>query len=357
MKTAGLLLCVLAGLAAGPEQEAFDALDARLESLGRELTELRQKYSGASELDRAALAQQFNEKAEQRNALLPELYAAAEKAYLAAPNQNEKVAEVMRVIVASWVEQDRHPQALRLAERLIEHKHPDAGLHELAGIAAFSSDQFAKALSHLTRARQIEHLGERGADLLRLAEEWEKHWQAEQALRAAETKADDLPRVKLETTEGVLVIELYENQAPNSVANFIHLVEKGYYDGTIFHRVLEGFMAQGGDPKGTGSGGPGWAIECECYREDFRRHFSGTLSMAHAGRNTGGSQFFITFVPTHHLDGRHTAFGRVIEGNEKLPEIRRRDPGSDSQATRIIKATVVRKRDHAYDPVKLPSRR
>jgi cyclophilin family peptidyl-prolyl cis-trans isomerase len=122
-----------------------------------------------------------------------------------------------------------------------------------------------------------------------------------------------------------------------------------------FHRVLKNFMAQGGDPKGDGSGGPGYTIYCECFKPEHRRHFQGTLSMAHAGRDTGGSQFFLTFKQTPHLNGRHTAFGRVIEGMDVLPKLQRRDPqGTTTGAPDlIVKAEVVRKRDHAYAPRKV----
>jgi cyclophilin family peptidyl-prolyl cis-trans isomerase len=118
-------------------------------------------------------------------------------------------------------------------------------------------------------------------------------------------------------------------------------------------------MAQGGDPTGSGSGGPGYHIACECYRDDARHHFRGTLSMAHAGRDTGGSQFFLTFVRTSHLDGKHTAFGRVIEGLDVLSHIQRVDPQQPSgvQPDEIVKATVVRKRDHEYQPKTLPATR
>ncbi|MCO6458325.1 MAG: peptidylprolyl isomerase [Pirellulaceae bacterium] len=160
----------------------------------------------------------------------------------------------------------------------------------------------------------------------------------------------------LDTTAGPVVLELYENQAPDTVGNFINLVEKKYYDGLTFHRVLPGFMAQGGCPEGTGSGGPGYEIYCECPREDHRQHFAGTLSMAHAGKDTGGSQFFLTFRRTNHLDGRHTVFGRVIEGQDVLAKLQRRDPGRPGglpEPDKILKAEVVRKRDHAYEPKKV----
>ncbi|MDH3717322.1 MAG: peptidylprolyl isomerase [Planctomycetota bacterium] len=161
-----------------------------------------------------------------------------------------------------------------------------------------------------------------------------------------------MPRIKLTTSQGDIVIELFENEAPQTVGNFVNLVEKKYYDGLTFHRVLPSFMAQGGCPKGDGSGGPGYQIPCECYQDGHRKHFRGSLSMAHAGRDTGGSQFFLTFAPTRHLDGKHTVFGRVIEGMDVLPKLQRRNP-DDPHAPppdKIIEAVIVRKRDHEYTP-------
>jgi cyclophilin family peptidyl-prolyl cis-trans isomerase len=134
------------------------------------------------------------------------------------------------------------------------------------------------------------------------------------------------------------------------------LVKKGFYNGLTFHRVLQGFMAQGGDPVGNGTGGPGYSIACECYRPDARHHFRGSLSMAHAGRDTGGSQFFLTFAPTPQLDGKHTVFGRVVSGMDVLAKLQRRDP-TDTEAPRpdkILEAEVLRKRPHEYVPTKMP---
>jgi len=119
---------------------------------------------------------------------------------------------------------------------------------------------------------------------------------------------------KMTTNKGVMWLKLYNEEAPNTVANFAFLSKDGYYDGLNFHRVIPGFMAQGGCPHGTGTGGPGWAIACET-KNNVHKHVKGTLSMAHAGPNTGGSQFFICFVPCPHLDGVHTVFGG-IEAND-----------------------------------------
>ena len=115
---------------------------------------------------------------------------------------------------------------------------------------------------------------------------------------------------KMTTSKGVMWIKLYNEETPNTVANFASLVNDGYYNNLSFHRVIPGFMAQGGCPQGTGTGGPGYSIACETDK-NTSRHVKGTLSMAHAGPNTGGSQFFICFVPCPHLDGVHTVFGGI----------------------------------------------
>lgn len=125
---------------------------------------------------------------------------------------------------------------------------------------------------------------------------------------------------KFTTSKGVIWAKLYPEDAPNTVANFAHLAEQGFYNGLKFHRVIAGFMAQGGcphskdNPAMAGTGGPDWAIDCETDTS-LQPHRKGTLSMAHAGPNTGGSQFFITFVSTPHLDGVHTVFGAIEEGD------------------------------------------
>jgi peptidyl-prolyl cis-trans isomerase B (cyclophilin B) len=156
----------------------------------------------------------------------------------------------------------------------------------------------------------------------------------------AEIDEDALPLIRMETSKGVITIELFEDDAPNTVANFVNLIEKGFYDGLTFHRVIPNFMIQGGDPQGTGMGGPGYRFADEFSK---RRHAGpGTLSMANAGPNTNGSQFFITHVATPWLDGRHSVFGRVVEGQGVVSAIRARD--------RMLQVVVLRKRNHDYEP-------
>lgn len=121
-------------------------------------------------------------------------------------------------------------------------------------------------------------------------------------------------RITLENGENV-VIDLFEEDAPNTVANFEKLIKEGFYNGLTFHRVIPGFVAQGGCPQGTGTGGPGYTIKCEI---NPNKHQRGTLAMAHAGKDTGGSQFYICYDAQPHLDGVHTVFGQVVEGMEHI---------------------------------------
>ena len=117
-----------------------------------------------------------------------------------------------------------------------------------------------------------------------------------------------MTQVIMKTAKGEIQIDLFDEDAPNTVKNFTDLIEKGFYDGLSFHRVISNFMIQGGCPHGTGTGGPGYHIDCEI---NANRHQAGTLSMAHAGKDTGGSQFFICHSPQPHLDGVHTVFGHT----------------------------------------------
>lgn len=139
---------------------------------------------------------------------------------------------------------------------------------------------------------------------------------------------------------GEMRFNLFDDEAPLAVNNFIHLANQGYFDGTTFHRVLENFMAQGGDPSGTGRGGPGYMFADETDNGlTFDRR--GLLAMANSGPNTNGSQFFITFVPTPHLDGLHTIFGELVEGDEVLDAISLRNPDTATEPGDVIQEIVI----------------
>ena len=145
---------------------------------------------------------------------------------------------------------------------------------------------------------------------------------------------------RIETTNGTIVVELFSEKAPGTVNNFVFLAREGFYDGTVFHRVIKEFMAQGGDPTGTGTGGPGYRFSDE-FHPTLKHDQAGTVSMANAGPNTNGSQFFITHVPTPWLDNKHAVFGRVIEGMDVLMSIPPRDPARPhGDPVRIVSLTI-----------------
>jgi len=166
---------------------------------------------------------------------------------------------------------------------------------------------------------------------------------APEAVEKLELEDDMNTFVELETTLGKMKIKLYDDKAPLTVKNFRDLVEKGFYDGTIFHRVIKDFMIQGGDPTGTGTGGPGYKIKDE-FGAGLKHSKKGILSMANAGPNSGGSQFFITLIATPWLDGKHAIFGELTEGMDVLDKIGTTPVGpGDKPKTevKIIKARVV----------------
>lgn len=233
------------------------------------------------------------------------------------------------------------------------------------GIAAISRNDFAAALnfrdkfgnlvSDMPKAQQglYARLGE-------LIEKYER----EKKFLEQDAAGEPLPRVAFKTTKGRFEVELFEDQAPDTVGNFVYLVEQGYYDDKLFHRVIHDFMAQtGGFDTAKMGKDPGYAIYDEYDLKDSRDHFEGYLSMAHAlvPRSASG-QFFITLVPTPHLDRKHTVFGRVIDGFDTFESITRTEYEDEEgqqkeipnvQADYIISAEVIRKRDHEYKPRKV----
>ena len=160
----------------------------------------------------------------------------------------------------------------------------------------------------------------------------------------SESENQSLPSIKMQTSQGEIHIELFEDEATNTVSNMIELSAQGFYDGLVFHRVINDFMIQGGGPHGKGTGGPGYRFRDECH-PDRRHDGPGVLSMANAGPNTNGSQFFITHSAQPHLDGKHTVFGRVLEGLDVVNRI--------SQGDEIQSVTVFIKRVHEYIVVKI----
>ncbi|MCA9206250.1 MAG: peptidylprolyl isomerase [Planctomycetales bacterium] len=343
---------------AGPNTtRAFAEVLREWKAIDADLDRLTNAYSEATEVElRRTLLAEYRQKIAISEQTLAELRSSALAEYRQTPNKDADVTRVLLGVLDDSLRRDRYDEAAEVATLLLDNDCPEPALPDMAGRVAYCRDEFAKAESLLKQAQEANKLSSEGERLLEDVATAKTSWAREQQIREKEATANDLPRVALETTKGRIVIELFENEAPETIGNFVSLVEKRFYDGLAFHRVLPGFMAQGGDPAGNGSGGPGYEIYCECEKPNHREHFRGTLSMAHAGKDTGGSQFFLTFRRTPHLDGRHTVFGRVIEGLDVLAKLQRRNPQFNRglpEPDRIVKAEVLRKRDHAYAPRKV----
>jgi len=355
--------CIDAAAAAADPAAAraeFDAATAEMKRVVGDAAVLQAKWH-RPDADKPALAKQFDALEAEGRKVGRRLEAAAIALVKAEPAHAE-ARKICGAAMAAALQGDDPERALADATAVAEAGAAEPDVLAMAATAALVLSRLDEAEAWLGKATQAGAAADRTAELQDGIAKSRDKVEAEMKRRAAEAATDDLPRVQLHTSAGDMVVELFEDDAPNTVANFVSLVEKGFYDGTPFHRVIGGFMAQGGDPTGSGRGGPGYAIACECDAPTARKHFYGTLSMAHAGPNTGGSQFFLTFAPTEHLDGKHTVFGRVVEGFDVLPALARTQ---DSQGRtvagiepdRILKATVVRKRSHPYEPKTLPDPR
>jgi cyclophilin family peptidyl-prolyl cis-trans isomerase len=368
----------------------FDQSFADYKTELRKIEGLRTNFQTSDKANREKINQQLSGEIAVAQKLVDAMVAAAMDAYRAAPNSDAQVTDLLVAVAkhdavgdassdskAPINGGDQYEAALPIIKLLIDGRAQEKQLPTWGFVSAFATNDYDQAAAYWKLANEGGALADPKATsdpaardiasvAMQYAPQLDKYralWAKEQTIRAAETKADDLPRVKLSTTRGDIVLELFENEAPQSVANFITLTKAGFYNGLPFHRVIHCFMAQGGDPKGNGTGGPGYTIHDECNQPNYRHHFRGSLSMAHtAAPDSGGSQFFLTFIPTGHLDGKHTAFGRVIEGMDVLGDLQKREPNGDPQhdealppPDKILKAEVLRDRGHEYTFEKLPA--
>lgn len=336
-----------------PKAAAFEQTFAEWKESLKELQAIQVRYQDArNDAAAAEAAEAWEKQLAQCEQMLTDVRKTAIEAFREAPNEDETLTQLLLEMLADDAAADRYEQAYPIAKALAEQRGAaNADLLSMVGEVCFCVNDFDGAADAFSRVQQQGgSLSDRAATYASLIDEYKQYWKEEQEARKRDAESN-LPRVSLKTNRGEIVLELFENEAPGTVGNFISLVEKKFYDGLTFHRVLEHFMAQGGCPQGTGTGGPGYEIYCECYQDNHRKHFRGSISMAHAGRDTGGSQFFLTFVPTHHLNGKHTVFGRVIDGIEVLGKLKRREPNAKTAPDRIIEARVIRKDENKkYEP-------
>ena len=307
-------------------EEAWTELDSKFKALEKRISE------GGDDAKEAR--REFSKLANQSKTLVKEMEAAA-KTELEKDRTSPNALRSLMGLALQQAAQDEDWKVLQLGDYLIEK-----------GISPKYFEVAAKSESLSIEQKQIFD---------------------ELLIRQAESLKNDLPRVELKTSKGTVVVELFENEAPGTVGNFVFLAENGYFNDMLFHRVIEGFMAQTGgfklDEKGeqVGGEGPGYEIKCECYEPNARKHFTGCLSMAKKPdkRDSGGSEFYVTLQRTDFLDGEHTVFGRVLSGYPAIENLERTHssnrygedvPMEDVLQDKIISAKVLRKRAHKYQP-------
>ena len=351
------------GFSALSAQSAPDAVQAYHDQMQlyknhlKELRELKQEYQTASAERKDEIQSQFTPLLQETSLLQKTLVPLAISAFQAQDGQDEELSVfLMSMLDKDVVVTEDYETAYEIAKAL-DGSIPDqySSLYAYGAYAAFNVMALDDAESFFRKAAEnggLEGLRKqdpRGelqipAMITQVLPQYRKLWADEQAAREKDA-AEELPRVLLRTSKGDIVLELFLREAPEAVGNFMTLVSQKYYDGVPFHRVLAHFMAQGGDPTGTGAGGPGYCIKDECKKPGARMHFRGSLSMAKtAAPDTGGSQFFLCFIPTSHLNGQHTVFGRVVEGLDVLSELQRINPeGRNLPAPdRIVEARILR---------------
>jgi cyclophilin family peptidyl-prolyl cis-trans isomerase/DnaJ-domain-containing protein 1 len=286
-----------------------------------------------------------------------DLLTAALRAFTADPERNEDLKEFLLQIASLLVQAECYEDGLNVCQMLRDNDVDEDVVLQNTAEAAFACSEFEIA-EQCMRAIVRRH-GEMAENSRRLdvIDRYKEEWAREEQLREAERLANDLPRVLLVTALGEIELELFEHEAPNTVANFITLVEQQFYDGLVFHEVKPRFAARAGCPLGDGSGSPGHLIRHECDNPERRVHFRGSLTTVSEGPVANGSQFYLTFAPTPELEGRSTVFGRVVRGLEVLAQLQRREAtGLSAQVPPdpILLARVIRKGSHDYRPARIP---
>lgn len=335
--------------------EQFEAVRAQWAKFALELDKARYRVNNCPPEQKNEAVLAYDTLLEQGNELLHLFSDSAVAAFEADPT-NAEAERYLKIMIEHTLTADRYESVVRMAKAVIEHGKPDAKLYEQAGIAAFELGELDEAEKYFVDAAKLGELGDDAKAKRDSIPEWREKLAREAKYREAEAAADNLPRVTITTTKGDIVLELYEDQAPNTVANFIALAERKFYNGLEFFRVQNNFAAVAGCPLNRGTGGPGHEILCETDRDDRRAAMRGTISMANAGRGRCGSLFFIALASSgvNHSEANNPVFGRVISGMDIVERLRRVDPDTTSKdfgRDRILDTRVDRRREHEYAPV------
>ena len=355
----GTLSLFAQGEAVAPNEarEAYTAQMGIYKDHLKQLRTLKEEYQTASPEKKDEIKETYTPLLQETAKLQKSLIPLAINAYQSSEAEDQDLLVFLLSMLDKMVASTENYETAYEIAKAVDDAVPEeySYLHAYAAYAAFNvmalddAEAFykhAKETGGLDALKKQDPRGEMQipAMITQVLPEYRKYWAEEQAAREKDADSD-LPRVLLRTNKGDIVLELFLREAPESVGNFMTLVSQKYYDGVPFHRVLPHFMAQGGDPTGTGAGGPGYCIKDECKKPGARKHFRGSLSMAKtAAPDSGGSQFFLCFIPTSHLNGQHTVFGRVVEGMDVLSDLQRINPEGRSTAApdKIIEAKILR---------------
>ena len=349
-----------AGADAGmkPAMAKYRQAQADLKSALREAAELQRKYLGIKTTDeeKEEIGERLEKISKVVSKIHPKLFDLAEKAWLEEPSREDgEFLNFIIQVLETRMTVGEYERANAIMEGLISLKIPEIlpDLYDAAGEIAFMLNDFEQAARFVELAEQNKVLSERCAGFKKDLSYYRSSWAKESVFRQQDSEKKDLPRVTLDTTKGKIVLELYEDQTPNTVANFVYLVEKGFYDGMFFEQVIPGEGAVAGRSLENPDGGPGWTIRDEFDPTNSRNHYRGTISMLRGEPNSAGSMFFISFSPIKDLDGKYVVFGRVIEGMDVLTKLQIMDPVNPdpmAEPDQIEKASAVTKRDHKYRP-------
>ena len=350
------------------QKEAIQAFVRSREEWANTLVELKTisiKFS--NEEDRSPEAKEkYREVRERGREQMNRTFDLAVKLFKSRPRDFES-GSMMATILDYRESTSQYENSNEAAELLLANGLTYPFLYKIAARSAFLDGKFDDVLKHyeaFVSVNGVDKLDNVDNVFANSVKTYPPLWAKELEIRGDEAKADDLPRVLLETTRGPVTIELFENEAPIAVANFITLVEDGYYDGADFYQVVDDFLAMGGDPVGDGTGTSGKFISDENTAENARQFFRGSIAMAKMPDprkkgdyvpNSASSQFAIALVPLIREDIPQTVFGRVIDGMDVVCTFRRIDPQEKKEKAivlppdRILNAKIIRKRDHAYE--------
>lgn len=354
-----------------PKTEEFKKATADLRDLIKRLVELELRFHNSETADQEnRYRREWYDQREKAFDLHRAMLRAGLAEFQAAPDSNSDLAKFLFATLKRNVEGDVIEGMLPIAKALSDAKYPAPEITGLYAMCCLAENEFEAAREPIERLLQTKNAPAELVAVYEQLDEMESAWQRELSLRNRDAGGDPLPQAKVVTTKGTFVIELFENDAPQAVANFISLAEKGFYNYNQFFLVISNARAQAGCPKADGTGGPGYFIPRESEEHTRRSIFRGSVGLALLPDlpDSGGSQFMIAFMPSPELEKHSTVFGRVISGMPNVARLDRVDPNAKKKKDdpnqppeppavpdEIISVEISGKRNHPYEPQKLAS--